>query len=100
MKQEQSEEVLESFAYKAWTLRCKLDDGRENAHGVTTGQACVNSGISLSSVLIIGHILLSNSHAEIWTRLLAHVISTHNWPTEYATSAVFGMAYLNIVERK
>ena len=45
MKYEQSGEVLESFVYEAWTLRCKLDDGRENAHGVTTGQAGVNSGI-------------------------------------------------------
>ena len=35
---------------EARTLRCKLDDGWESAHGVTTGQACVNSGISLLSV--------------------------------------------------
>ena len=90
-------EVLESFIYETWTLRCKLDDGQENTHGVTTGQACVNSRISLSSVQIVGLILPSNSHVEIWTCLLAHAISSHNWPMEYATSAVFEMACLIIV---
>ena len=30
----------------------------------------------------------------------AHSISSHNWPTEYATSAVLGMACLIIIERK
>ena len=50
MESEQSGEVFESLVYEAWTLRCKLDNNRENAQGVTTGQACVNSGISLSSI--------------------------------------------------
>ena len=50
VKWEQSGEVFESFVYEAWAFRCKLDDGRENAREVTTEQACVNSGISLSSV--------------------------------------------------
>ena len=39
---------------------------------------------SLSSVQFIGLWLPSNSHADIWTRLHAHAISSHNWPTEYA----------------
>ena len=39
---------------------------------------------SLSSVQFVGLILPSNSHAEIWTRLHVHAISSHNWPTEYA----------------
>ena len=39
---------------------------------------------SLSSVQFVGLILPSNFHAEIWTRLHAHAISSHNWPTEYA----------------
>ena len=43
--------------------------------GATTGQACVQ---------FVGLILPSNSHAEIWTRLHAPAISSHNWPTEYA----------------
>ena len=30
----------------------------------------------------------------------AHSISSYNWPMEYATSAVFGMACLIIIERK
>ena len=42
--------VFQSVVYEAWTLQCKLDDGQVNAHSVTTGQACMNSGISLSSV--------------------------------------------------
>ena len=39
---------------------------------------------SLSSVQFFGLILPLNSHAEIWTRLHAHAISSHNWPTLYA----------------
>ena len=37
-----------------------------------------------SSLQFVGLILPSNSHAEIWTRLHAPVISFHNWPSEYA----------------
>ena len=87
---EQSGEV---FVYEAWTLPCKLDDGRESAHWVTTGQASVNSGI-------FDLILPSNSSAEIWTCLFAHAISSHNWLTEHATSALFGVTGLIIIGRK
>ena len=39
---------------------------------------------SLSSVKFVGFMLPSNSRAEIWTRLHAPAISSHDWPTEYA----------------
>ena len=42
---------------------------------------------SLSSVQFVSLILPSNSHTEIWTRLHAHAIVAHYWPTEYALPA-------------
>ena len=39
---------------------------------------------SLSSVQFVSLILPSNCHTELWTRLHAPAISSHNWPSEYA----------------
>ena len=53
----------------------------EKTHGTSL---CEQWNFSLSSVQFVGLILPSNTHAEIWTRLHAPAISSHNWPSEYA----------------
>ena len=37
---------------------------------------------------------------ELYNSSIAHSISPHNWPSECVTSAVFGRAYLIVIERK
>ena len=52
------------------------------------------------SVQFVGLILPSNSHAVIWTRLLASAISSDIWRSGCVTSALFGMACVIVIERK
>ena len=53
-----------------------------------------------SSVQFVGLILLSNSHAVIWTRLHASAISSDILRSGCVTSAIFGMACVIVIERK
>ena len=53
-----------------------------------------------ASVKFVGLILPSNSHAVIWTRLHASAISSDICRSGCATSAIFGMACVIVIERK
>ena len=66
----------------------------------TRGKLAWTTEFFQSSVQFVGLIWPLNSYAEIWIRLHAYAISSHNCLTEYATSALFGMACWFIVERK
>ena len=57
---------------RQWGLNSSMyvDDGRDNAHSVTTREVSWTAGsFLLPSVQFVSLILSSNSHAEIWTRL-------------------------------
>ena len=66
---------------RRWGLNFSMsgDDGRDNAHNVTTRDVSWTVGSffsELPSVQFVGLILPSNSHAEIRTRLYASAISS------------------------
>ena len=59
----------------------------------------VRSSTQLSSVLFVGLILPSNSHVEIWERHHTSAISSDIWRSGCVTSAIFGMAFVIVIER-
>ena len=90
---------------RRWGLNFSMsgDDGRDNAHSVTTREVSWTAGSffsKLPSVQFVGLILRSNSHAEIRTRLYASAISSDIRRLGCVTSAPFGMACVIVVERK
>ena len=88
-----------------WGLNFSMsgDDGRDNAHSVTTREVSWTAGSffsQLPSVQFVGLILPSNSHAEIRTHLYASAISSDIRRLGCVTSAPFGMVCVILVERK